>query len=57
MGLFFRKKKSAGDFEEEYYKDLHEEFYGERPRGKLSEADKFILDCLEDEEWDELDEE
>ena len=44
MGLFFRSKKKKAEYEEVFYADLYEEFYGKRPDHKLTPEEEFELD-------------
>ena len=53
MGLFFRSKKKKAEYEEGYYADLYEEFYGKRPDHKLTSEEEFELDDLDEDEWEE----
>ncbi len=40
-------------YEEKYYVDLHEEFYGKRPNHKLTEDEKLELEELDEDEWED----
>ena len=57
MGLFFRSAQQRDEDEQEYYKDLYEMYYGKKKIGRITEDEKFELDCFEDDEFedDELD--
>ena len=55
MGLFsIFNKKTPQEREEEYYADLYEMYYGRKPRGRMTEAEKAELEVFEEEEiWDD----
>ena len=56
MGLFsWLFGSNAEESEDEYYADLHEEFYGKRPDHKLTDDEKIELEELDEEEWEEDD--
>ena len=42
-------------YDEDYYADLHEEFYGKRPNRKLTEDEKLELEEFDEDEWEEDD--
>ena len=55
MGLLRLLFGSSNDdeYDNGYYADLHEEFYGKRPDHKLTEDEKIELEELEEDEWEE----
>ena len=53
MGLFFGRKKTDEEREQEYYSDLYEEYYGKKLDHKLTRDEKFELDNFEEDEFEE----
>ena len=53
MGLFFSRKKTDEEREQEYYSDLYEDYYGKKLDHKLTRDEKFELDCFEEDEFEE----
>ena len=54
MGLLRQLFGSSDDeYDNGFYADLHEEFYGTRPNHKLTEDEKIELEELDEDEWEE----
>ena len=55
MGLFFKSNKKKAEYEEGYYADLYEEFYGKKLNHKLTDDEMIELEDLDEEEWEDVD--
>ena len=47
--------RSNDEYDNGYYADLHEEFYGKWPDHKLTEDEKIELEEFDEDEWEEDD--
>ena len=53
MGLFSKKKKTEKDRRDENYRELYRQYYGWEPKGEITEDEKWELEMMDEDEWDE----